>query len=133
MTIKGRRLADLGIFARAWVLLLAAELALRALPFARAERLLAARPARRTATESEVRRRVWATRAAARRHLLPVRCLPQALCLRRLLAGAGIHADLRIGVRREGEALGAHAWVEVAGRPVGELESVGESFAPFTL
>ncbi len=49
----------------------------------------------------------------ASRHL-PFRptCLEQALALDRLLGSAGLERTLVIGVRRVGNALDAHAWIE---------------------
>lgn len=120
---------DLWAFARAWGLLLAADLGLRALPFARVDRWLS--PAVSSpAEEPAVGRLVWATEAAARHHLYPMRCLPKALCLRWLLGRHGIESTLRIGVARQDGALAAHAWVERQGRPVGEAPGVEERFAP---
>jgi hypothetical protein len=83
-----------------------------------------------SADESAVGRLVWATEAAARHHLYPMRCLPKALCLRWLLGRHGIAAELRIGVARQAGELSAHAWVERRGRPVGEGPGVGERFVP---
>jgi hypothetical protein len=45
------------------------------------------------------------------------RCLMQSLVLTRVLARRGVASKLIIGVR-PGEDFGAHAWVEVAGRPL---------------
>lgn len=119
---------DLWVFAKAWGLLLAADLGLRALPFARVDRWLA-RPASGEADETAVGRLVWATEAAARHHLYPMRCLPKALTLRRLLGRHGIESELRIGVARQDGGLAAHAWVERRGIPVGETWDVDERFA----
>lgn len=123
--------ADLWAFARAWGLLLAADLGLRAFSLPRMERWLspgiAAGP---PSGEATVGRLVWATAAAARHHLYPMRCLPRALCLRWLLSRQGIATELKIGVAREGEGLAAHAWVEREGRPVGEAVGVGDQFLP---
>jgi Transglutaminase-like superfamily len=120
--------ADLWAFGRAWGLLLAADLGLRAFPFARVERWLSPRLSA-TAEEPAVGRLVWATAAAARHHLYPMRCLPQALCLRWLLGRHGIESELRIGVSREESGLAAHAWVERQGIPVGETRDVDERFS----
>lgn len=51
--------------------------------------------------------------------LLPgdTRCLTQSLVLLRLLARRGVGGTLVIGVR-PGDQFGAHAWVEVAERPL---------------
>ena len=77
-----------------------------------------------------VGRLVWATEAAARHHLYPMRCLPKALCLRWLLGRHGIESELRIGVARQDGGLAAHAWVERGGRPVGEPSGVQDQFSP---
>lgn len=123
--------ADLWAFTRAWSVLLVADLGARALPFAVFDRWLTpAPPGRAPADEAVVGRLVWATAAAARHHLYPMRCLPKALCLRWLLGRHGIAAELRIGVARQEGGLAAHAWVERQGRPVGEIPSVEERFSP---
>lgn len=125
--------AEVWALARAWWLLLAIDLGLRLLPFQRLEGWLAP-PGRGSAAaepdEAAVPRLVWATAAAARHHLYPMRCLPQALCLRWLLGRLGIATALRIGVERSRGDLRAHAWVERDGRPVGEDFRVAERFAP---
>ncbi|HEY0514527.1 MAG TPA: lasso peptide biosynthesis B2 protein [Thermoanaerobaculia bacterium] len=126
---RRRAPADLWAFARAWALLLAADLGLRALPFPRVDRWLSPAPGKKVAGEKVVDRLVWATAAAARHHLYPMRCLPRALALRWLLARQGVAAELRIGVTREGDGLAAHAWVERRGRPVGEPPGVEERFS----
>ncbi len=129
--VRRRTQADLWAFARAWALLLAADLGLRAFPFPRVDRRLAPRVVRASPDESAVGRLVWATEAAARHHIIyPMRCLPKALCLRWLLGRHGIAVELRIGVARQGGELSAHAWVERQGCPVGEGPGVGERFSP---
>lgn len=120
---------DLWAFARAWGLLLAADLGLRTFSFARVERWLAPTLSP-WPDEPAVGRLVWATEAAARHHLYPMRCLPKALCLRWLLGRHGIDSELRIGVARQDGGLAAHAWVERQGRSVGESSRVEERFAP---
>jgi len=56
-------------------------------------------------------------------------CLEKALTLWLALRRRGAHATLTIGVRRNGRALAAHAWVDtagvpLAGRPDGEYETI---------
>jgi hypothetical protein len=46
-------------------------------------------------------------------------CLRRSLVAGRLLRA--LHPVLRIGVDRNGEPIRAHAWLEIAGQPVGEL------------
>jgi hypothetical protein len=123
--------AEAWALARAWVLLLAADVGLRLLPYPRVECWLAPADRAGAAPEEEaVPRLVWATAAAARHHLYPMRCLPQSLCLRWLLGRHGITAELRIGVERRRGELRAHAWVERDGRPVGEGPGVADRWAP---
>jgi hypothetical protein len=121
--------ADLRAFARAWGLLLVADLGLRLASFPRVDRWLSPTLAE-SPREGEVGRLVWATEAAARHHLYAMRCLPKALCLRRLLGRHGIGSELRIGVSTRDGDLAAHAWVERDGIPVGETPDVGERFPP---
>src|SRR4029077_1888313 len=79
---RGRWTAvDLWAFTQAWVLLLVADVGTRTLPFARLDRWLTP-VVKGLADEAAVGRMVWATAAAARHHLCPMRCLPHDLCLR---------------------------------------------------
>lgn len=57
---------------------------------------------------------------AARLHWPTKTCLPCSLTLRWMLARRGIDSRLRIGVRRVQADILAHAWIELAGQPVGE-------------
>ncbi len=56
-------------------------------------------------------------------------CLRQSLALWLLLRRRGIPAELRIGVRKEGGDLQAHAWVEHQGAT---LAQENLSHTPFT-
>ena len=47
-------------------------------------------------------------------------CLPAAMVLIRLLARHGLNAQLMIGVKPHASTIQAHAWVEFAGRVLGE-------------
>ncbi len=53
------------------------------------------------------------------------RCLTRALVARRLLGLHGFPAGVRLGVRREGRAIRAHAWVNPAATPGEPLPSPG--------
>lgn len=57
-----------------------------------------------------VDRLVWAVKVASRR-MPGATCLNQALTLQRLLAKNGHSSELRIGVEKDGERFGAHAWL----------------------
>lgn len=69
---------------------------------------------------------------AARHHLYPMSCLRQALALRWLLAVHGVSTQLLIGVHKNEDRLLAHAWLELAGTPLGEDIDVGVRYLPLT-
>jgi hypothetical protein len=49
-------------------------------------------------------------------------CLPRSLTLWWLLRRRGIESELRLGVRKDGDSIVAHAWVECEGEVVGDKE-----------
>jgi hypothetical protein len=69
--------------------------------------------------------------AASRYGVTRGNCLSKSVALSWLLRRRGMPAVLRIGARRAGSALEAHAWVEVRGEIVNEAEDVRESYATF--
>jgi hypothetical protein len=69
-------------------------------------------------------------RSAALHGWLDRNCLVHSLTLRWLLERRGVCAEVRIGVRREGNRLEAHAWVEHAGMAVGDEERISRRFEP---
>jgi hypothetical protein len=68
---------------------------------------------------------------AAKRGPVKASCLTRSLVLAWLLTGRGVQAAIRIGVRFNGGALDAHAWVECDGVPVNDKADVADQFAPF--
>ncbi len=57
-------------------------------------------------------------------------CLVRASALRELVASRGLpRATVRIGVRRQGDGLEAHAWVEQDGVPIAEPVILRGAFA----
>lgn len=81
--------------------------------------------------ETRARRAADLVDVAARRGLYPGNCLSRSVTLWWLLGRRGIANTLRIGVRREGPVLLAHAWVERAGRPLNDSEAVCARYAAF--
>lgn len=124
---------DWYILGQAWVLLGMVDLGLRLLPFWRVQQWLARRGGSEPVaapvldTMQRVSRLVS---LAAHCHVHPMRCLPQALVLQWLLGRQGIYTELRIGVRKEGTRLYAHAWLEYEGLPLGEPPEIATHFAP---
>lgn len=74
---------------------------------------------------------VRVVRAAVRNGLGHPTCLEESLALWCLLGQQGIVSELRIGVRKSGEKFEAHAWVELGGSALNELEAVHEHYAAF--
>ena len=70
-------------------------------------------------------------RAAVRSGLGRPTCLEESLALWWLLARRGIASELRVGVRKCGEKMEAHAWVECEGDALNEPDDVHENFAAF--
>jgi hypothetical protein len=70
--------------------------------------------------------------AAASRGLHKATCLHRSLVLHGLLLRDGVPSELRIGVvkGRAGLGLEAHAWIEVGGTVVGEVEEWHRTFIP---
>ncbi len=70
-------------------------------------------------------------RAAVRHSAGHPTCLEESLALWWLLRRQGIAAELRIGVRKQGEKFEAHAWVEREGTALNEPEALHEHYAAF--
>jgi len=70
-------------------------------------------------------------RAAMRYSLAEFTCLEESLTLWYLLRKQGIHACLRIGVRKENEKFEAHAWVEQAGEALNQPDEMHRHYAAF--
>lgn len=123
------------LLGEAWLFLLGTGTALRVMPLPRVQALLhrmaRSRPPRR-AWAISADRLAWLVGAAARHHLWSVSCLERSLVLQALLRRCDALPELRIGVRREGDTLQAHAWVEVDGRPVGDSRTIARQFHPLS-
>jgi hypothetical protein len=78
----------------------------------------------------------WSAQSLVRRGRLPGNCLVRSVVLARVLASGGRRPSIRLGVRREGAGIRAHAWVEMDGRTYGEddgfhrLGRVGDRVRP---
>jgi hypothetical protein len=72
-------------------------------------------------------------RRAADAAVLGAGCQPRSLALARLLQLNGLHARIRVGIRRSPEGFTGHAWVEHHGAVVSEREDFVRSFVPLPL
>jgi hypothetical protein len=129
-----RRLLALCLVAIPWVVI-----GLRLFGFRRMRAFLgrkagANRPARTwTSKTAAARARVVARIAGLAAGRGPVRatCLRRSMLVWWLLRREGIDATVRIGVRRDGAELRAHAWVEHRGTPIDEGDDPRIEFTPF--
>ncbi|HEV2299762.1 MAG TPA: lasso peptide biosynthesis B2 protein [Candidatus Acidoferrales bacterium] len=80
---------------------------------------------------NEARAEARMIEAASRHGIARGNCLSRSVALWWLLRRKGINAELRIGARRAGEGLEAHAWVELGGTILNDEDDVRESFAIF--
>jgi hypothetical protein len=74
----------------------------------------------------------WAVQSVAKRTLYDKPCLTQSLVVSHHLRRAGYDPVIRFGVRKSGEALDAHAWVEVNGEVVSGGRRAPEIYTPLT-
>jgi len=74
---------------------------------------LAVRHVANAAQRADARRLAQLAEIAGRRGLVRVTCLRQSLLVHALLRRRGLNPELKIGVQRQGDALDAHAWVEL--------------------
>jgi hypothetical protein len=104
------------------------------------------RPAVATATRTIARTRAAASAPSAGQHAAiwrafravqrairvwpaEVKCLQTALVLAQVLRARGIDTSLRIGVRKDGGELRAHAWIEAGGFHLDDAPGAGPEFA----
>jgi hypothetical protein len=81
--------------------------------------------------EDRLARLVAAVDRAARYGLFRPTCLVRAVALERMIVRAGVGpAVVRVGVLNGGNAFMAHAWIELAGRVVGDEPSRVAQFTP---
>jgi hypothetical protein len=147
-----RRFRNLGapaqkLFLRAWVMLPFVAASLRVRGFGPTQRSLRPAIPASTSTQNsadnlgrnssplrdgaaaELTARMVA--AAARRSVFHAGCLERSLTLWWLLERQGVHCQLRIGTRKAGEQLEAHAWVEYDGQALNEVDDVHKHYAAF--
>ena len=69
--------------------------------------------------------------AASRNGIARGNCLSKSVALWWLLKRKGIRGVLRIGARKAGRELEAHAWVELDGQILNDADDVRDSYAAF--
>ena len=108
------------LLVKTWWLLLAAKIALRLIPvkkiIAWKQRALPREVKSDAAARCEKVR--WAVLTVARYSPVEFVCFPQCLAAAELLHTAGIPTKLHYGVKREGDKLLTHTWLEATGEIV---------------
>jgi hypothetical protein len=129
------RLNDVILLGRAAMDLFRIDLALRRYGFQHLMMTLErAETPRKTIVESTDIRRAqrYGRRIATAAHVgLPrAQCLHRSLVLHKWLRDTGYPSELRIGVRKDGNQLHAHAWVEMAGCILNDSPNALRPFTP---
>jgi aryl-alcohol dehydrogenase-like predicted oxidoreductase len=68
---------------------------------------------------------------AAEHGLYRARCLEKSLVLRWILCREGVDAKIILGARKEENEMQAHAWVEVDGVSLDDVNDIHRPFSPF--
>ena len=118
----------------AFLLLPLVRAGLAALGLKRVESLLSRGARARTRPEPE--QTIFLARRTARLVAVAARfaggsCLARSVVLCLLLERRGVPAQLRIGVRKQGDEFQAHAWVEAVGITLNEAPDIGLRYAAF--
>ena len=138
MMLTNRRRAPTRLAGAAWLLTRAAgRLALvsaeiRLLGFQHYLQRVPPAGAAPVATSAVARSRRYARSIdrASRCPLLPAHCLERSAALHWWLRRDGLPSELRIGVRRQGGQIAAHAWVELDGAPINDRPEALTPFLP---
>ena len=113
------------------------DLSLRAIGLRRTQRWLGLNrplppqaPPLASTTMADAQRIAELAAIAGRRGPLNTTCLRQALAVQWWLRRRGLDAQLRIGARKVGDSLDAHAWVELDGTPLAQDDLLHTAFEP---
>jgi hypothetical protein len=68
---------------------------------------------------------LWAVESVGPKPWMNALCLPRALAAHAMLRRRGIASQLCLGVARQGQALVAHAWVEISGKKIVSDPEIG--------
>ncbi len=130
--------AGWGLFLQAVVLMPAIRLALQVLSFHQVHSLLntllPASSVRRDGVEPPDSGRITETtqtvELASKHTVVGNTCLHRSMTLWWLLGRRGVDSHLRFGVRKDGDHLNAHAWVEHHGTVVNDEPTLGKDYMP---
>jgi hypothetical protein len=129
MPIRSLTWRELALFQEAlWMLLRADVVARAGYPAVRRQMSIGVNRAFQADSELNIPRIVTAVARACRYYPKSVACLQRSVALTSMLRKRGIAADLKIGVRQS--PFESHAWVEVDGRIINDVESVRDTYAP---
>src|SRR5439155_5755542 len=122
------------LFVRAFIWLGVVDLGLRTMPLPRLVGLAGSGRSRaadaiRTSPPPRIYGYARWLETASRYHIVNAHCLHRSLVLHHWLRGEGFPSELRIGVRKEGLELKAHAWVELDGEIMSDRTA---DITPFT-
>ena len=131
-------LAGWGLFLQAVVLMSAIRLALQVLSFHQVHGLLKTLLPAMSVGGDEVEppgsgriaETTQTVELASKHTVVGNTCLHRSMALWWLLGRRGVDSSLRFGVRKDGDHLNAHAWVEHQGIVVNDQPTVGKDYMP---
>lgn len=92
---------------------------------------LSPHPFKAALNEERARATAQAVAAAAARGPYHANCLERSLLVWWMLRWQGIPSRLKIGVRREGQTLKAHAWIEHGGNVINDQDDIAAWYTPY--
>ncbi len=123
--------AEWVLLAEAWATVALVEAARRTVSFQRLTRFADSRrrPGRAEGwTLERLRRVAWLVDVAANRQPVTIQCLTRSLALAWMLYRRGVDVELRLGVRRPGDQLEAHCWLEWRGQVLHDPQGQAEQY-----
>jgi hypothetical protein len=80
--------------------------------------------------EEIIKKNVNLLQIAVSHHIVKLTCLHRVLVLKNMMEKNGIEASIVIGVRKDKNALAAHAWLQIGNNIIADKKSYTDQFKP---
>ncbi|MCF6354608.1 MAG: lasso peptide biosynthesis B2 protein [Candidatus Polarisedimenticolaceae bacterium] len=121
------------MLAEAWLTLTWVDFVVSFLPYRWWKSWLLTQPEAKTNQTASFEHLVWSVNAAANHHLRKPTCLRRSLTLKHMLQRQNISAILRIGIKRNGVEVDAHAWIEYNDFVLNDSTDIVASYSQFPI
>ena len=119
------------ILTEAWLTLSWIDFVISFLPYRWWKSWLLNQPEAETNQITPLGHLVWSVNAAANHHPAKPTCLRRSLTLKHMLKRRKTPVSLRIGIRKTGTQVDAHAWIEHAGSVVNDSPNITTQYSQF--